>query len=712
LESVQPRDAWTLRSVFFLAFVARLLALAVAWDADLKFEKFFIAARQLIASGWMPVDAFAYSPAYTYFLAVLMRAGASPVSIALVQAVLGALTCVAICDLARRLFGWREAMVAGAAAALFGPFLIYDISFESDGPGLLLFCLAALALLAAIDRPGAWRFGLAGLLLGLRATQRPDVLSVVPIILLALAIFFGRQWTARRTTGYLAACCGMLLLPIWPIAALNYRATGEIIPVMSSPGWVFYASNNHAATGLSYYPPPLALEWMQGRPAAGEDPMARLDDAASRRIAGLAAGRALSATEASRFWLREGLRSIARRGLFGQIGLQAKKLFYMFHDYEGHDNLALLVMERRLGSLAALGMGLLGPLSLVGLFLAARRRLDLRGRLAAVGALLLAPVLTMCLFYVGPRFRLPLQALLLPFGAFALTMLWDAARRRDWRTAGGAAAAALLLGGALNASWPGIDVQRRSRTVQLEMFLGQRAPDDRTAEAHYHEAARVALYPAEAEAAYRELSRLAGERGNDRAAERYERIATGLLPADRFARLSGMTGDPDALWAIGRHHLLSDDPDAAAAAFAGAARLAPHDPDLLFARAIAAYEADAEPPETVAAWLESALELGLRFSPGAVPAYILAGRCYLELEQRDAAERALNLALRRAPGNEAARALLERAREAGWPVASGDGGAASFDGAPRPSRGSASEYDPLAAQQAGGDPDDQQAVQE
>jgi 4-amino-4-deoxy-L-arabinose transferase-like glycosyltransferase len=661
---MQRRDIWILRSVFFAALAARLVALAITWDPALKFEKFFLAARQLMESGWMPDDAFAYSPAYIYFLAVLMRIGATPVSIALVQTALGAVTCVAICELARRLFGRREALIAGAAAALFGPLIIYDISFESDAFGLLFYVLAALALVAAIDRPHAWRFGLAGLLLGLRAVQRPDILIVVPIALLVMMIVFGRQWTARRTARYGAAFCGMLLLPIWPIAAMNQRATGDFVPVMSSPGWVFYASNNYAATGLSYYPPPLALEWMQGRPVEGEDPLARLDDATSRRVAGLTVGHALSAQEASRFWMREGLQSVRRRGA-AQIGLQLRKLFYMFHGYEGHDNLALLIKERKLGPLVSVGMGILAPFALLGLFLLLRRRGALNDRVVLLAALLAAPILTMSLFYVGPRFRIALQALLLPIGAFALASLWGTVRRREWRAAAGMAASVVLMATLFNVPWRGIDDQKRSRAVQLETFLGQRAKSPGAAEAHLRKATRLALYPAEAEAAYAGLARRAGQRRNIDVAQRYDRIAHGLLPDDLFARMRGRRNDAEALWAIGRHHLLSEDPEAAVIAFAKAARLAPHDPDLLFAQAIAAYESGSEPPEVVAAWIESALDLGLRFSPGAVPAYILAGRCYLKLERRDEAEQAFVLALRRAPGNGTARALLERAQKTG-----------------------------------------------
>ena len=68
-------------------------------------------------------------------LAALLRIGATPVAVAAFQAVLGALTCIAIWDLTRRLFGPPESILAGAWAALFGPFLIYSIAFESDALG-------------------------------------------------------------------------------------------------------------------------------------------------------------------------------------------------------------------------------------------------------------------------------------------------------------------------------------------------------------------------------------------------------------------------------------------------------------------------------------------------------------------------------------------------------------------------------------------------
>src|SRR6185503_12131667 len=139
-------------------------------------EKFPLLAQRLIADGWVAREPFAYSPAYIYWLALLIRAGATPLALCIAQAVLAALACALIFDLAKRLFGPAEAVVAGVLAAAFGPFLLFSIELESDGLGLVLYCAAAVALLGALDRPAPLRLAVAGLLLGLRAVQRPDAI--------------------------------------------------------------------------------------------------------------------------------------------------------------------------------------------------------------------------------------------------------------------------------------------------------------------------------------------------------------------------------------------------------------------------------------------------------------------------------------------------------------------------------------------------------
>src|SRR5688572_3625355 len=131
--------------VFGLALGLRFLAMARAFDPAAAFEKFPLLAHRLIADGWVAREPFGYSPAYIYWLGLLIRAGATPQALCIAQVLLGTLACVLIFDLARCLFGPAEAAVAGVMAAAFGPFLIVSIELESDGLGLVLYCAAAAA---------------------------------------------------------------------------------------------------------------------------------------------------------------------------------------------------------------------------------------------------------------------------------------------------------------------------------------------------------------------------------------------------------------------------------------------------------------------------------------------------------------------------------------------------------------------------------------
>ena len=488
----------SLTGVFGLALGLRLLAMARAFDPASAFEKFPLLAQRLIADGWVAREPFAYSPAYVYWLAALIRAGATPAALCVAQAVLGALACVLIMDLAKRLFGPAEAAVAGIMAAAFGPFLLFSIELESDGLGLVLYCAAAAAFLAALDRPEPPRLAVAGLLLGLRAAQRPDALllaAFLTVVLWRAARPEAPRRAALSAPAWILAGC---LLPILPIAWQNFRASGEIIPVTSSGGWVFYTSQNHAAGGLSYFPPPLAYVLMHAPSRAGEDPLDRLDDRVSRRVAALAAGRELAPGGASRFWQAQGWRSIERRGLLRQLGLQARKIGYLLRPYEAHDSLPLLVKAQRLSAWTSFGMGIVGPLALLGLGLCFRRAAPDRPRRLALAGFLLLPAMTMSLFYVGSRFRLELGAMLLPFAAAALVWLVRRVRSREWLKVAASALVLVLLAALLQAPDREIARQKRLRFIQLHTFLAERAADAAAAEMEFNRAADAAVYPAEA----------------------------------------------------------------------------------------------------------------------------------------------------------------------------------------------------------------------
>ena len=632
--------------VFGAALAARLAAYHAAFDPTLVFEKYLLLARDLLAHGVR--EPWAFSPAYTLYVAAALRLGAGARDIVLSQAVLGAFACVLVTALALRLFGRGAAILSGVAAALYGPFLLASVELEADTLGLVLGLAAALAAVRAVERPSWGSWGIVGLLIGLRALHRPDALLLLVLLPAAVLLFGERGSRAGRRSAW--AVVPFALLPIAPIAWQNFRASGSLIPVTSSGGWVFYTSHNWQGRGLSYFPPPLAWQWMQ-QPAG--DPRDRLDDRVSRRLASLALGAEVDAAAASRFWRHQGVVSMGQRGFAAQAALEARRVLYMLHGYEAHDDLPMLLKQERLGAWGR-GMGVLAPFAVLGIALACSRPDFRRRNCAWLPPFLLLPILSMGMFYVGARFRLELAAILIPFAAAAVLALWQAWR---WGRASEALrGVAVVFACALLFNLPDreIERQRRLRFIQVRTFLGERHRD----EGELRRAVQAASTSAEAEPALRLLAGLLREGGDEAQALAAEAAADGRLDPRTLADLQERRDDPEALWAVARHHFVTREPDRAAAALRRAVLLAQDDPDLQFALASAAFDAGGTPAGRILQAVRASFGKGLGFSTNAAAGYLLMGRCALMTGEPDEARRALEAALRYDPDNDAVRRLL------------------------------------------------------
>lgn len=610
------RAALTGLGLYGLALAVRLGGTLLAFDPELRFDKFFVVARALVDDGWAPAGPFSYAPLYTYLLAALLTLGLGPTAIAAFQAVLGSLVAPLVWAFSRRVVGAPAAVGAGCAAALYGPFVTHDLGFESDGLGLVLFCAFAVALVAAVERPRASTFALAGLLLGLRLTQRPDALLVLPFLILASAALARPRWTPRQLLGRWGLVVVTALVPVLPLTLHNWRATGELIAVIDSGGYVLYTSHSPEATGLGYFPPGLATEMMaQPRPPAPPS-VERMDAAVARRLASLVEGEPLSPRQASSFWTREALRVIRQRG-WRQVDLEVRKLLYAFHRVAAHDNLGMAVLAQRLGPLAALGMGVVAPFALFGLALVAVER---PRHLWLLLGLLLFPVAKLALFYVVERFRLELAALLLPPAAYCVCRLVSLLREGRHRAAVAVALVVGFLAVPLNLEWGYLAAQDTYRRILVLTYLAERAPGPRQEVAELRAAVALTTTPTPVQPALERLSRLYLELGNLPEAERCRSLAEGRLPPEVEAALRGRTDDSDALFALARHYALADQHGPAEEVLARAVALDPLHPVLQYAYAVARLRTGSSPPEAVYADLETALAGDLKLWREGIPA--------------------------------------------------------------------------------------------
>jgi 4-amino-4-deoxy-L-arabinose transferase-like glycosyltransferase len=195
--NANTRDARGCAAIFVLALVARGLHLfAVAqtpffYGPVVDAHAYARDAQTLFAHGAIELG-FYRPPLYAYLRAGLMGLGLhSPWSLGVLQAIAGAGTAALIMLIARALFietslQRAAGRTAGVIAALYGPFIIYDIE---QLPSAWVNLLVAIALWLAVRAGGvlAASDAIGGVCLGLATTGWPPaLLLVVPVLALRL----------------------------------------------------------------------------------------------------------------------------------------------------------------------------------------------------------------------------------------------------------------------------------------------------------------------------------------------------------------------------------------------------------------------------------------------------------------------------------------------------------------------------------------------
>ena len=397
------------------------------FDAPVVDARTFLEQARAIAGGdlaggpepyWQP-------PLYIYLLALVCRLLPDSyfVGIRLLQALLGALSCLLVYGLARRAFGESAGRIAGCAAALCGTFLYFEGELLAVPLEVFLNLLLLQLLLRAMERNRGLDWGLAGLAAGLAALARPNVL-------LFAVLFCAWHLWRRRPAGALAPFAGAALLVILPVTLRNWAAEPGLVLVSANGGVNFYIGNNADYDRTVALRPGMEWEEMVAEPGR--------------------AGHATAAAKSS-FFVRKGLAWIAAHPL-EYLELLGRKTFHFWSGPEVKRNqdlyyarrhswiLGLLLWDRRL----SVPFGLIGPLALLGLGLSLRIRGDPAALLRLYALSYTASVL---LFFPAARYRMPVVPVLIAFAALAAWRLWASLRRRSWPEAArlGAPLAALLV---------------------------------------------------------------------------------------------------------------------------------------------------------------------------------------------------------------------------------------------------------------------------
>ncbi len=430
---------------------------------------------QAILAGEMPEASFYKAPLYMYVLAGIYRVlGEDPMRARWVQVVFDALSPVLLALIAGYLFGRAPAVLAGLLGAVFWTFVFYSAELVDTWLACLLYLLLAYLMLA-LPRDRLWTWLVCGVVLGLGAITRPNILAFAPVLFFTVLLVNGirgrfrrlgeevappEPWSMRWTRAVLCSlaltvgCC----VAIAPVTLHNLLVGGERVLIATYGGLNFYAANSPWSDGKNG---PLLVG--PGAPdVSAYDPnnlWARLDlnYNIAKTLAQKHTGEPMTMAEVDRFfyaYTREYIREHPAKFLSDSF----QRLIWFFNHYEfmNMKNIyRLRDSSQLLSALSWLHYGVWCPLAVLGVVLLAIRRDAARG-LVFYAVMTLSLFLPGAFFVLNSRYRVPTVFLLVPFAAYGLARfvgLWR--HPTAWSTRIGACAVVVGAAFLSNVNWFG-----------------------------------------------------------------------------------------------------------------------------------------------------------------------------------------------------------------------------------------------------------------
>jgi tetratricopeptide (TPR) repeat protein len=365
---------------------------------------------------------FFRAPLYPYFLAMTYRIfGHNYFTPRLIQFLIGSVSCVLIFLLGRKLFNRKTGVIAGFLSCIYGVFIYFE--GELLIPVLLVFLdlLLILSLVWAAKKPSYGRWALSGVLLGLSAAARPNILLVgVGFMLWIILHFRGKE--KGRGKSFIYAGCFVLgtILIISPVTLRNYIKGNDLVLIASQGGMNFYIGNNPKSDGVSAILPGARTTWWGSYQDA-------------RSMAEAAEGRSLKPSEVSRYWYVQALKFLVKEPI-SCFKLMTKKLLLFWNGNELSNNRDFYFFARSTPVLKPLiwrfvvffPFGVLAPLALLGIILSHKDKKDV----LILEIFLVIYTMSVILFFVTARYRVPILPVLILFSAYALDRMVQMTKKR------------------------------------------------------------------------------------------------------------------------------------------------------------------------------------------------------------------------------------------------------------------------------------------
>jgi tetratricopeptide (TPR) repeat protein len=425
-------------------------------------------ARALL-DGHTPHTPLLWQPVlYPLFLAGVYKVtGGSILAARLVQAAIGAFTCLLTYVLGVKILGRRAGIIAGAIVALYGPLIFFDADLTATG-WAAFFAVVLVLLFMHVAESGNWLAGAAlGACTALNILTRPTFVPVVAagaiwLVFTARAKPHLKGGTQRVPRPPRALFLKTVLIPLAGfvavtglLAAWSYPRSGHTGLLPASGGINFYIGNNRNAD-----------ETIAARP--GRDWRALEDLPAQHGVQG-------DMWQQQRFYYTEALRDIGRAPADFVRGLVDKGVeFFTSRELPRSEDIYVFrrwsrLLSMLLWKLGGFGFpfGVLLPLGVIGL-IHCRRLIP-----APLWFMLVLYPLAIVLVFNAARYRVPIIPVLAVPAAGGVLAVIEEVRKRKW---GALAGYGVLSGLTLAvATIPGpFRTEQINYNAELHLLLGNR----------------------------------------------------------------------------------------------------------------------------------------------------------------------------------------------------------------------------------------------
>lgn len=376
-------------------------------------------AERIAGGQWIGSEIFYQTPLYPYLLAIVFKIlGHSLFTVRVVQAILGASSCVLLGRAGERFFDRRVGVFAALLLALYPPAIFFDGLIQKSALDLFLITLLLLALVEFPAKQLPRWLIICGLVCAALMLNRENARVLYPIIVGWLFIYF-RARPLKQRIAWAIIFTASVAAVLMPVAFRNYYVGGEFVVSTSQMGSNLYIGNHAGARG-SYEP--LV-------PDHGNAEFERTD---AKQLADKATGKNLTPSEVSDYWLHRSVDYIRNQPL-AWARLLGKKILLTFNAREAVDTESIEAYAEYSPILRVLSwynFGVVFALAALGVWLTRKQW----RWLAILYVMILGMAAAVAIFYVVARYRYPIVPLLLLFTAVPISLIpkFRTLGRKEW----------------------------------------------------------------------------------------------------------------------------------------------------------------------------------------------------------------------------------------------------------------------------------------